>query len=386
MAGETLRCPLCGTALPKAKYERVLKKHEGLKAHVQHLRDQAQRLKAETLQLNEEKKSLRKQYADFRRKQQLRLGEALKSQRQRVERSAAAKARKEIDRIVREERRQSRRQRQDLHKVQSRLASYEKRMTSLAEKSKRQNEEIRRLKEQIEKGVTPQIEGLLEEKTLLRFLRDLFPHDGFDHTGKGGDIVQTVLSDGKKAGVIVYECKKHKHFSPKFVLQASEARKQRSADYAILVTSAFPAKKQFFFVSRDVLVISPAGLEPVVHTARQSLIRLLLLRASEAQKQKAVQAVYSYLAGTEYSSKIANIAEEMLVLSKELKAELSFHKRNWKKRYGIYRAVFGDIAAIDARLRKLVSGIPTSAETAELPLASPRLLPYPAMPELERFE
>ena len=386
MASEILRCPLCGTVLPKAKYEEVLRKHEDLRAHLQHLREQAQKLKTEKTQLSQEKRDLRKQYADFRKRQKVELREALRAQRGRVERSASSKARREVQQAVREERRQSRKQQQAFTRVQSRLASYEKRMTSLVEKSSHQNEEIKRLKEQIEKGVTPQIEGLLEEKSLLRFLRDLFPHDGFDHTGKGGDVVQTVLSDGEKAGVIVYECKKQKRFDPKFIVQASEARKQRSADYAILVTSTFPAKKQFFFVARDVLVISPAGLEPVVHTARQSLIRLLLLKASEAQKQKAVQAVYSYLAGTDYSSKIANIAEEMLALSNELKTELSFHKRNWKKRYSIYRAVFGDIAAIDVRLRKLVSGIPMSAEAAELPLTSPRLLPYPAMPELERLE
>jgi DNA repair exonuclease SbcCD ATPase subunit len=85
MAGEALRCPLCGTVLPRAKYERLLKKHEGLKAHVQHLRDQAQRLKAEAQQLNEEKKGLRKQYVDFRKKERVRVGEALRAQGQKVE-------------------------------------------------------------------------------------------------------------------------------------------------------------------------------------------------------------------------------------------------------------------------------------------------------------
>ncbi len=386
MKGETLRCPLCGTTLPKAKYERVLRKHEGVQAHVQHLRDQAQRLKAETLQLNEQKRSLRRQYADFRKAERFRLGAALKAQRLRVEVSATAKARREAQRVIREERRESRKQRQVLTRVQSRLASYEKRMSSLADKSRRQNEEIRRLKEQIEKGVTPQIEGLLEEKNLLRFLRGLFPHDGFAHTGKGGDIVQTIVSDGKKAGVIVYECKKCKKFDSKFILQASEARRQREADYAILITNTFPAKNHFFFVSRDVLIISPAGLEPVIHTARQSLIRLLLLTTSQVQKQRAVQAVYAYLAGTEYSSKIANIAEEMIGLSREVKSELNFHKRNWRKRYRIYRAVFGDIAAIDGKLRKLVSGIPPSGSGAELRVTSQRLLPYPAMPELDQLK
>ena len=60
---------------------------------------------------------------------------------------------------------------------------------------------------------------------------------------KGGDIIQTVVEQGKEVGKIVYECKKVKMFNKSHVEQAKEARRIRQADFAVLVTNAFPSKK-----------------------------------------------------------------------------------------------------------------------------------------------
>lgn len=309
---------------------------------------------------------------------------ALKRQRENLDKMVTTQIEKATARVRRAERKELRERTREFGKVKSRLGSYERRMKTLAEKSQRQHDEIARLKDQIERGVTPQIEGLLEEAALRRHLQELFPGDRFELTGsRGGDVLHTVLVNGKKAGLIVYECKKVKEFKREYVLQASDARKQRQADYAILVTTAFPAKNQFFFVDRDVLVISPAGLAPVVHTARESLVRLLVLRASEAQRRKAVEEVYLYVAGTEYSSKVASVAAEMLDLGKELKREVGFHRSNWKKRYRIYRSVFSDVGAIDAKLRRLVVGTTERGDAMQVEMRPSRLLPYPNIPDLD---
>jgi hypothetical protein len=379
-----LRCPLCGTPLPQAKYDQVLKKHEALRAHLEHLRRREAELRIEKRSLAAEQQRLRKEHAAFRQRQKGELRVALRKQRDTFAKTVASQVEKATARARRVERREFQKKSREFGRVKSRLDSYERRMKTLAEKSRRQNDEITRLRDQIERGVTPQIEGLLEEAVLKRHLQDLFPDDRFELTGsKGGDVLHTVLVNGKKAGLIVYECKKVKDFKREYVLQASEARKQRHADYAVLVTTAFPSKNQFFFVDRDVLVISPAGLAPVVHTARESLVRLLILKATEAQRRKAVEEVYLYVAGTEYSSKVANVAAEMVDLGKELKREVGFHRSNWKKRYRIYRSVFSDIGAIDTKLRRLVTGTTSSDETKHIEARPSRLLAYPRIADLD---
>jgi hypothetical protein len=45
--------------------------------------------------------------------------------------------------------------------------------------------------------------------------------------------------------------------------EARKARQQRQADLAVLVTKAFPSKRQHYFVEKAVFEINPTGLEPV---------------------------------------------------------------------------------------------------------------------------
>lgn len=81
---------------------------------------------------------------------------------------------------------------------------------------------------------------------------------------------------GKEIGRIVFERKKVKTFSRNFVDQAKEARRQREADFAILVTNTFPSKKQNYFVEKTVFVISPVSLQPITNTLRESLVKMAL--------------------------------------------------------------------------------------------------------------
>lgn len=226
-----------------------------------------------------------------------------------------------------------------------------------AGKYQQANIEIKKLKQQIARGITPQIEGLLEEDNLLAKLKELFPQDRFEHPGKGGDIIQFVFTQGEQIGIIVYECKKVKNFDRKHIEQAKLARRQRNADFAILVTNAFPSKKQYYFVEKTVFVISPISLEPIIQTLRDSLVRINMLRLSNEAKSKAVQKVYDYLASNEYSNKVNDMANQLMDLGRELKTEILSHRRVWEKRYQIYSTLYNDVGMIDHRLRSLTKGL-----------------------------
>ena len=210
------------------------------------------------------------------------------------------------------------------------------------------------MKEQIEKGITPQIEGLLEEGNLLAKLKELFPSDKFEHPGKGGDIIQMIMEQGKEIGKIVYECKKVKTFSNSHVEQAKQARNFRKADFAVLVTNAFPSKKQYYFVDKTVFVISPVSLEPITYTLRESLVKMAMLKMSNEAKQKAVQRVYDYLSSSEYNNKINDVSNQLMELGKDLKTEIASHRRTWERRYNIYSSVYADVTGINYSLKDLV--------------------------------
>ncbi len=383
----TLKCPVCGKPLTETEYDKALGLWKDKQEHIKHLVAEQKKLKAQEQinkkKLEAERKKLKEQekiYKDqvkeqaneFKKQQAKLLRDSkrilteqakkaslqMKDQRNQLEKSFNQKLKTEIkkgvDKGVEIQKKEFKKQQDDLKKTKNKMSQLENSLKVSAKKYEQANDEIKKLKEQIEKGITPQIEGLLEEDKLLAKLKELFPQDKFEHPGKAGDIIQIVLEQEKEIGKIVYECKKVKTFSKNHIEQAKEARKIRQADFAILVTNAFPTRKQYYFVENTVFVISPVSLEPITYTLRESLVKISLLKMSNEAKQKAVQRVYDYLSSNDYNNKMNDVASQLMDLGKDLKAEITSHKKTWEKRYHIYRDIFSDIGMIDYKLKDLI--------------------------------
>jgi predicted RNase H-like nuclease (RuvC/YqgF family) len=91
--------------------------------------------------------------------------------------------------------------------------------------------------EQLQRGSTPQTEGLEFEEKLAARLRREFPEDDVRHKGRGSDVLHIGRSNGKVAGTIIYECKRTSTIQGKHVQQAYLAKQSREADFAVLVTT-----------------------------------------------------------------------------------------------------------------------------------------------------
>jgi hypothetical protein len=399
-------CPVCGKPLTQTEYDKALGLWDEKQEHIKHLeteqkklREQAKKNKetvaAERKKLREKELSFKAEQAKLRAQTKKALAEQtkkaneaikkeralteqkLKQQRKQVEASlkkqmqiqlkdGIAKGVEQQKAQLKKQELEFKKQQTEINKTKNKMAQLEKSLKLSADKYQQANAEIKKLKEQIQKGITPQIEGLLEEDKLLAKLQELFPQDKFEHPGKGGDILQFVIEQGQQIGIIVYECKKVKYFDKKHIDQAKTARRMRGADFAVLVTNVFPSKKQYYFVEKAVFVISPISLEPITQTLRDSLVRIYMLRLSNEAKSKAVQQVYDYLSSNEYSNKVNDLASQLMDLGKELKTEITSHKKVWEKRYKTYQNLYIDIGVIDHKLRTLIKGLPGS-KTLQLP-------------------
>ena len=381
------KCPVCKTMLTEAEYDKALGLWSEKKEHIKHLEGEQKKLKAlersnkkkiatERKQMKDREKLLKqdakeredeliKQNAKIARESKQALtkhskltDKKLKDQKIKIEkkfdRTMKSEIKKGVTAGVVKQKKEFKKQQADMKKTKNKMLSLETSLRVSSKKFQQATEEIKKLKEQIEKGITPQIEGLLEEGKLLAKLKALFPQDKFKHTGKGGDILQFIIEQGKEIGKIVYECKKVKMYNKKYIEQTKEARRFRQADYGVLVTNAFPSKKQYYFVEKTVFVISPISLEPVTFTLRDSLVKMALLKMSNRAKELAVQRVYDYLSGKDYNNKMNDVANQLMELGRDLKVEINSHKKTWEKRYHIYRTLFGDIGAIEYSLKELV--------------------------------
>jgi hypothetical protein len=365
-----LKCPVCGKPLTQIEFDRALGLWKDKQEYIHDLEKERQELRRQGLELRraseKRQREFRKREAEMGKKtkslmaqEKKKAARELREERARWEKKFHERVKSEVKQGVKagveEQRKQYKRQETELRKTKNKMNQLERSLELSASRYETASDEIKRLKEQIKKGITPQIEGLLEEDKLLKKLIELFPHDKFEHPGKGGDIIQTVRDRNSEAGKIVYECKRVKHFDKKHIEQAREARGIRKADYAVLVTNVFPAKRQFYFVEKTVFVISPLSLEPVTYTLRESLVRMALLKITNKAKEEAVQRVYNYLSSSEYHTKMNDIVGQLFELGRDLKTEISTHRRIWQKRFGAYRGLFNDVGAIDHRLQGLVN-------------------------------
>lgn len=227
-----------------------------------------------------------------------------------------------------------------------------------------QAKKIQILKErlkQVQNGATPQTEGLEFEDVLTKRLQKEFPEDKITHTGwehkGGGDILQTVMYEGKSAGNVVYECKRTPRWQNSHVEQAYKAKVVRKADFAVLVTTSNPKRGwNGFGIVKDVLITTPLAVIPIVKLLRQYLIEMLKAEIPAQKRAKIAQQLLVYIKSPEYRNPIEEIAREAEEVQEELRGEIKSHFILWKRRAEIYNNIRWDVQSIHNNVQRILQG------------------------------
>ena len=364
-------CPLCHSVISKESYEKV----SGVEKERERAQENLRRhLEREKSKLAKDKNILAAKYKKDKQRLTLIASTAKREALQKIERARHQEKLKAQAIKVSSEKRLLLKDKEMQKKIKNEV--YKR--TSLSKSLHDRESQIELLKEQLKKGTTTQSEGLLEEKVLLHKLRELFKTDKFDHTGKGGDIIQTVIERGREIGKIVYECKKVTEYKKEYIDQTRKARQERSADFAVLVTNKFPKKAQGYFVEKQVFVISPISVELISQTLRGSLVQLSLLKGDPALKNAAIQKIYSFLSSNDYINRINDFVGQIIELRKDLESEVNSHAKIWTKRYKGYAVLYGGVHLLDGKLKDLI--------TIEASSTSSIVEKLPTIPMLENFK
>lgn len=300
------------------------------------------------------------------------LGQELKKQKERervlklkLKEASKAEIEKAKMTLQREKTSFDKKQRLQKDRNEKLLKQYKSFQAKTEKQSASAQKKIASLEEQVQKGQTPQMLGLLEEKVFLAELRKAFPNDQYEHTGKGGDIVHNVYDRSHQVGCIVYELKKVSRFSNSHVSQTREAKSLRHADYGILVTNAKrPKAASSFLVERGVIVIHPAAAIVLIGILRSNLIEIAKLRLSRQERDNTIKAVMDYIQGPQFSNSISDIVQDTIDLYDHLKKEVVDHTRNWQRRLDKYRTINNNARRIDQRVIKLLV---SSTERKQIP-------------------
>jgi hypothetical protein len=420
-------CPLCGQPVSASLYKKITGIMEERKKALAKIKEQRTKLQEK---IAGQRKKLKDQRAEFREKKNQLVKEAVDKQTKRLKSTIATLNRKqeEVNRRADEKMRTAteRAHREAERRATKQLDSYKKEIRdSVRDQLKKQREQIKQqvetkaetkyanvkqkldkaklkltsaldraqvkdrrlqelrddikeLKEQLKKGTTPQDEGLLDEKQLTKRLQKEFPEDKVEHHGQGGDVLQYVLHNGEQAGVLVYECKRVKRYSDRFISQTIEAKKKRKADFAILVTKIMKKGTQGFHLEENgVMVVHHLGVLSLATVLRTQIIRIDEMKLGQTQRNKAIKLTLEYLESPEFANSMDAIIQESLILYNELRDEMEKHVAGWKRRYSSYGRIREQASTVKSTTQALLSGEPEYKkliQTESLP-ALPELLP-----------
>ena len=308
------RCPVCKKSLTKREYEQALGILDKREKHFEHEKMELhKKLREAKVKVKETKKEARK--------------EGIKVERARTQRLLVGK---------------------------------DKQIQSLKERI-----------DQIKKGTTPQTEGLEFENKLTSRLRREFPGDDIQHKGKVGDVLHIVRFDKKVAGTIIYECKRTPKILSQHIRQAHNAKQDREADFAVLVTTG--QKKGFsgFAQMNGVLVVSPLGTIPLASLLRNNLIEMLRAKITKEKRAIIAQQLVKYITSPQFKNPIEKVVKLASELQEMIKSEAEEHVRIWKKRWAHYQTIHWDSTKIQNNLQLVLHG------------KEPKPISHPKVPPLQ---
>lgn len=219
--------------------------------------------------------------------------------------------------------------------------------------------EIQKLKErlkQIQTGATPQTDGLEFEATLCARLKREFPEDRIQHKGKGGDVLQLVRFEDDLAGSIIYECKRTPSILTQHLRQTMAAKRQREADFAILVTTGNRKGFNGFSQIDGVLVVCPLAVVHVCSLLRSHLIEMTRAKLDRVTRAAVAQRLMAYITGTEFTNYIERMIQFSTKLQETLETEIKEHLRVWERRQNYYQTINHETNQMQKNLNLVLHG------------------------------
>lgn len=229
--------------------------------------------------------------------------------------------------------------------LESRIRAQERERSELesVELRKRLTDMQRQLAEAQRKGAqgSQQLQGEVLELTLQEDLERAFALDSIEEVRKGargGDIVQRVMTRaGQVAGVLLWEAKRARDWSPQWVTKLKEDMRAAGADVGILVSvgACFPKDWEegtLFDLHEEIWVTSWSTAVQLATALRSGLLDVHKQRVASAGKGEKMEAVYDYLTSSQFSNKLKAVYGAFLRMRQELEAEKSQTLQRWARR------------------------------------------------------
>jgi hypothetical protein len=186
-----------------------------------------------------------------------------------------------------------------------------------------------------------QLQGEVLELAIEESLRRAFPLDTIEEVKKGvrgGDVIQRVLTrSGQAAGLLLWETKRAKDFSPAWIAKLKDDMRGCGAEIGVLVTmsSAIPKgwdSTQLFGLHEEVWVATWSSALQLAEVLRAGLLDVHKVRLTSAGKGEKMEAVYDYLTSPQFAQKLKAVYGAFRSLQEDLARERAAAEQRFARR------------------------------------------------------
>jgi hypothetical protein len=263
----------------------------------------------------------------------------------------AEKAELEAQRKLSDERDKIRKAAQDQVIEEHRLKDADK--NKQLEDMRRQIEDLKRKAEQ----GSQKLQGDVQEIELEKALRERFPRDQIESVksgARGADVLQKVRSDsGQLCGTILWESKRVRNWSDKWIDKLIEDKQAAKADVAVIVTDALPEQVQHMGGVRGVLITSFPLAACLAETLRVNMALLAQTRLALSGQDDQKSRIFQYFTSPQFHERMATIAEQFQQMQADLVREKAAMNRTWAKREKQIETIVSSTARFAGELEAL---------------------------------
>lgn len=242
-----------------------------------------------------------------------------------------------------------------------------------AEKDKQladMRKQIDELKRKAEQG-SQQNQGEVLELELEDMLKEEFVFDEIEPVSKGvkgADVIQTVKTQsGKICGKILWETKRTKTWSDKWLLKLKDDQREAKADVAVIVSEVLPPGLTHFRQIEGVWVASLGSANSLALALRVILTKVAIEKSLQEGKAEKKELVYNYLTGPEFRNRVEAIVESFVEMKGDLDREKRAMNKIWDKREKQIERIVLNIGGMQGDIEGLAGMSLPKIETLELP-------------------
>ena len=230
--------------------------------------------------------------------------------------------------------------------------------------------QIERLKKDLEKVTTRASQGSMQaqgeaaELVVEDELRSLFPADDVEEVAKGAsgaDCILTVRERGRVLGKIVFEVKRTSSWMNSWIPKLKINQAELGAEFAVLVTSKYPANQEEASLTDDVWVCGFHEFANITRALREAIKRLAVLRVHEANREDNANEIYDFIQSVEFKLAMEALIKPINKMSEVLDTEKRAMQKSWKARETMIENALENASNVIGRLQGI-------APDAELPV------------------